>query len=87
MPWPSLKTSMPAPRRPPNALLKAEGSRARESVAGDPPSHDGGYDLHGTLSGHIAVQAGYEAPLALLLGDAVNALILNDDKRGAILAR
>jgi hypothetical protein len=25
------------------------------------------------------VQAGYEAPLALLLGDAVNALILNDD--------
>jgi chromosome segregation protein len=38
-----------------------------------------GSDLHGTLSGHIAVQAGYEAPLALLLGDAVNALILNDD--------
>ena len=36
-------------------------------------------DLHGTLSGHIAVQAGYEAPLALLLGDAVNALILDDD--------
>ena len=27
----------------------------------------------------IVVQAGYEAPLALLLGDAVNALILNDD--------
>ena len=36
-------------------------------------------DFHGTLSSHIAVQAGYEAPLALLLGDAVNALILNDD--------
>jgi chromosome segregation protein len=36
-------------------------------------------ELHGTLSGHIAVQAGYEAPLALLLGDAVNALILNND--------
>jgi len=36
-------------------------------------------ELHGTLSGHIAVQAGYEAPLALLLGDAVNALILDDD--------
>jgi chromosome segregation protein len=36
-------------------------------------------DLRGTLSGHIAVQAGYEAPLALLLGDAVNALILEDD--------
>ena len=36
-------------------------------------------DLHGTLSSHIAVQAGYEAPLALLLGDAVNALVLNDD--------
>jgi chromosome segregation protein len=56
-------------------LLK-ESSRAREGV---PPSHDGGYDLHGTLSGHIAVQAGYEAPLALLLGDAVNALVLQDD--------
>jgi chromosome segregation protein len=36
-------------------------------------------DFHGTLSSHIAVQAGYEAPLALLLGEAVNALILNDD--------
>jgi len=36
-------------------------------------------DFHGTLSSHIAVQAGYEAPLALLLGDAVNALVLNDD--------
>ncbi len=40
---------------------------------------EAGGDLHGTLSGHIAVRAGYEAPLALLLGDAVNALILNDD--------
>jgi chromosome segregation protein len=36
-------------------------------------------EMQGTLSGHISVQAGYEAPLALLLGDAVNALILNDD--------
>jgi chromosome segregation protein len=36
-------------------------------------------DFHGTLSSHIEVRAGYEAPLALLLGDAVNALILNDD--------
>jgi chromosome segregation protein len=36
-------------------------------------------DFHGTLSSHIAVQSGYEAPLALLLGDAVNALVLNDD--------
>jgi chromosome segregation protein len=36
-------------------------------------------DLHGTLSSHIAVQAGYEAPLALLLGDAVNSLLLDDD--------
>ena len=36
-------------------------------------------ELQGTLSGHIAVQAGYEAPLALLLGDAVNALVLQDD--------
>jgi chromosome segregation protein len=36
-------------------------------------------DFHGTLSSHISVQAGYEAPLALLLGDAVNALVLNDD--------
>jgi chromosome segregation protein len=35
--------------------------------------------LQGTLSSHIEVKAGYEAPLALLLGDAVNALILNDD--------
>jgi len=59
------------------SLLK-ESSRARESVAGEPPPH-GGYDLHGTLSQHISVQAGYEAPLALLLGDAVNALILHDD--------
>ena len=40
---------------------------------------DGASDLHGTLSGQIEVQAGYEAPLALLLGDAVNALILDDD--------
>jgi chromosome segregation protein len=36
-------------------------------------------DLQGTLSTHIAVRAGYEAPLALLLGEAVNALILDDD--------
>jgi chromosome segregation protein len=36
-------------------------------------------EMRGTLSGHISVQAGYEAPLALLLGDAVNSLILNDD--------
>jgi chromosome segregation protein len=36
-------------------------------------------DFHGTLSSHIEVRAGYEAPLALLLGDAVNALVLNDD--------
>jgi len=36
-------------------------------------------DLHGTLSTHIAVQSGFETPLALLLGDAVNALVLSDD--------
>jgi chromosome segregation protein len=36
-------------------------------------------EINGTLSGHISVRAGYEAPLALLLGDAVNALVLNDD--------
>ena len=36
-------------------------------------------DLQGTLSSHINVQAGYETPLALLLGDAVNALVLRDD--------
>ena len=36
-------------------------------------------DFHGTLSSHIEVRAGYEAPLALLLGDAVNALVLHDD--------
>jgi chromosome segregation protein len=41
-------------------------------------------DLHGTLSTHIAVQSGYETPLALLLGDAVNALVLKDD--GAVQA-
>ncbi|HEV3272400.1 MAG TPA: chromosome segregation protein SMC [Candidatus Methylacidiphilales bacterium] len=35
-------------------------------------------ELQGTLSAHITVNPGYEAPLALLLGDAVNALILND---------
>jgi chromosome segregation protein len=40
---------------------------------------DAASEINGTLSGHISVQAGYEAPLALLLGDAVNALILNDD--------
>jgi chromosome segregation protein len=36
-------------------------------------------DLNGTLSGHFSVQSGYETPLALLLGDAVNALVLDDD--------
>ena len=41
-------------------------------------------DLKGTLSRHIGVQAGYETPLALLLGDAVNALVLQDD--GAVQA-
>jgi chromosome segregation protein len=35
-------------------------------------------DLNGTLSRHFAVQSGYETPLALLLGDAVNALVLDD---------
>jgi chromosome segregation protein len=38
-----------------------------------------GVELNGTLSQHISVQAGYETPLALLLGDAVNALVLQDD--------
>ncbi|HUB65934.1 MAG TPA: chromosome segregation protein SMC [Candidatus Methylacidiphilales bacterium] len=38
-----------------------------------------GAELNGTLSQHISVQAGYEIPLALLLGDAVNALVLKDD--------
>jgi chromosome segregation protein len=47
-------------------LLKAQAAEAAS-------------ELRGTLSSHIAVQAGNEAPLALLLGDAVNALILNDD--------
>jgi chromosome segregation protein len=36
-------------------------------------------DFHGTLSSHIEVRSGYETPLALLLGDAVNALVLADD--------
>ena len=35
-------------------------------------------EIKGTLSGHFSVQAGSEAPLALLLGDAVNALVLED---------
>jgi len=51
-------------------LLKAQAAEA---------SGDLKVELHGTLSRHIAVQAGYEVTLALLLGDAVNALILNDD--------
>jgi chromosome segregation protein len=37
------------------------------------------HEIKGTLSGHFSVQAGYEAPLAILLGDAVNALVLEDD--------
>jgi chromosome segregation protein len=37
------------------------------------------HELQGTLSGYFSVQAGYEAPLAILLGDAVNALVLKDD--------
>ncbi|MCE0484149.1 MAG: chromosome segregation protein SMC [Methylacidiphilales bacterium] len=41
--------------------------------------NEAAHELNGTLSGHITVQAGYEAPLALLLGDAVNALVLQDD--------
>jgi chromosome segregation protein len=36
------------------------------------------HDLHGTLAEHISVQPGYEAPLALLLGDSLNALVLED---------
>ena len=47
-------------------LLKAEAAE----TAGE---------LKGTLSEHISVRAGYEAPLALLLGDAVNALVLDND--------
>jgi chromosome segregation protein len=34
--------------------------------------------LQGTLSDHIQVQAGYEAPIALLLGEAINALVVAD---------
>lgn len=34
--------------------------------------------LQGTLSDHIKVQAGYEAPIALLLGEAINALVIAD---------
>jgi len=36
-------------------------------------------ELKGTLSQHLSVQAGFETPLALLLGDAVNALITQND--------
>jgi chromosome segregation protein len=52
---------------------------AREKVTGEAPHDRGGYELHGTLSSHISVRVGYETPLALLLGDAVNALVLDDD--------
>ena len=38
-------------------------------------------EFNGTLSEYISVQAGYEAPLALLLGEAVNALVVTDDVR------
>jgi chromosome segregation protein len=37
-------------------------------------------EIKGTLSEHISVRAGYEAPLALLLGDAVHALVLQNDE-------
>lgn len=64
-----------------DALAQLEDQHASAPQATQRLLRDGAAvtDLRGTLSSHISVQGGYEAPLALLLGDAVNALILNDD--------
>ena len=38
-------------------------------------------ELHGTLAEHIRVEPGYEAPMSLLLGESVNALVLGDGEQ------
>jgi chromosome segregation protein len=63
------------------ALSQLEEQHASAPQAAQRLLKAGAGELNGTLSEHISVQAGYEAPLALLLGDAVNALILNHDPR------
>jgi len=62
-----------------DALAQLEDQHASAPQATQRLLRETAGDLHGTLSSHIFVQAGYEAPLALLLGDAVNALVLQDD--------
>lgn len=66
-----------------DALLQLESSHA-----GSPPAAqdilkavskgDLTARLEGTLSDHIKVEPGYEAPIALLLGEAINALVIAD---------
>jgi chromosome segregation protein len=62
-----------------DALAQLEVQHASAPQAAQRLLQQAGDELNGTLSQHIYVQAGYEAPLALLLGDAVNALVLKDD--------
>jgi chromosome segregation protein len=62
-----------------DALAQLEDQHASAPQATQRLLKEQSEDLQGTLSSHINVQAGYEAPLALLLGDAVNALVLRDD--------
>jgi len=62
-----------------DALAQLEDQHASAPQAAQRLLREQAAELNGTLSGHIAVQTGYEAPLALLLGDAVNALVLQDD--------
>jgi len=64
-----------------DALAQLEDQHASAPQAAQRLLHEqaAALEIQGTLSGHISVQAGYEAPLALLLGDAVNALILHDE--------
>ena len=62
-----------------DALAQLEDQHASAPQATQRLLREQAGELQGTLSSHISVQAGYEAPLALLLGDAVNALVLQDD--------
>ena len=66
-------------RREALAQLEEQHASAPQATQRLLKTQGAGSELQGTLSGHISVRAGYEGPLALLLGDAVNALILNDD--------
>ena len=64
-----------------NALVQLEQQHASAPQATQRLLKEQATDFRGTLSEHISVQAGYETPLALLLGDAVNALVLHDETR------